>query len=96
MARVETEEIEVEVVYAREDVQTVVQLRVPQGTTVRRAIENSGVLDEFSGIDLACNAVGVYGTVCELDDSLVAGDRVEIYRPLRADPKIARRRRAAK
>ena len=96
MARDETEDIEVEVVYAREDVQTVVQLRVPQGTTVRRAIENSGVLDEFSDIDLACDAVGVYGAVCELDDSLVAGDRVEIYRPLRADPKIARRRRAAK
>jgi hypothetical protein len=89
------ERIEVEVAYARPDEQVILALQVAHGSTIEDAIRRSGVLERFPEIDLATNKVGVFGKVGKLDQPLVAGDRVEIYRPLIADPKEARKQRAA-
>ena len=89
------EPIEVEVAYARPDEQVILPLRVPAGTAIEDAIRRSGILDRFPEIDLAANKVGVFGKVGRLDQALAEGDRVEIYRPLIADPKEARKQRAA-
>jgi uncharacterized protein len=84
----------VEVAYARPQEQVVVELELAPGATLRSAIEASGLLQRFAEIDLATAKVGVFGRVRALDDALQPGDRVEIYRPLSADPKDARRERA--
>jgi hypothetical protein len=89
------ERIEVEVAYARPDEQLILALQVPHGSTIEDAIRRSGVLERFPEIDLATNKVGVFGKVGRLDQELSPGDRVEIYRPLIADPKEARKQRAA-
>ena len=88
--------IEIEVAYARPDCQVIVPFRVPRGATVREAVTASGLLLRFPDIDLAVNAVGVFGKAAALDRPLQAGDRVEIYRPLQTDPREARRRRAGR
>lgn len=86
----------VEVVYARPDEQVLLSLEVEPGTTVRQAVEQSGMLERFPEIDLGGeNKVGIFGKLTKLDSTLRAGDRVEVYRPLKADPKEVRRRRAA-
>lgn len=85
---------EVEVVYARPDAHAVCTVRLTPGACVREAIERSGILVRFPEIDLGRQRVGVFGRLCDLDATLAAGDRVEIYRPVRVDPKEARRRRA--
>ncbi len=88
--------IPVEVAYARPERQLIVELDVPEGTTVEQAVRASGILTEFPEIDLGGkNKVGIFGKVVPLDRALRARDRVEIYRPLIADPKEIRRRRAA-
>lgn len=84
----------VEVVYATPTRQEVIGLAVRPGATVGQVIRESGVLGRFPEIDLACNRVGIFGELAALDDAVRDGDRVEIYRPLAADPKEARRRRA--
>jgi hypothetical protein len=89
------ERIEVEVAYARPDEQVILALKVPPGATIEEAIRLSTVLERFPEIDLATSKVGVFGKVGRLDQELVDGDRVEIYRPLIADPKEARKQRAA-
>ena len=89
------ERIEVAGAYARPDEQVILALQVAHGSTIEDAIRRSGVLERFPEIDLATNKVGVFGKVGKLDQPLVAGDRVEIYRPLIADPKEARKQRAA-
>ncbi len=89
------EPITVEVAYARPDEQRIIELQVPPGTTVAEAIERSGIVEQFPEIDLAKNKVGIFGKLSKLDNVLQAGDRVEIYRPLIADPKEARKKRAA-
>lgn len=81
-------------VYALPDRQAVRALRVPAGTTLRDAIARSGLLAEFPEISLARNRVGVFGRPRDLDGPAQAGDRIEIYRPLAADPKELRRARA--
>jgi hypothetical protein len=86
--------IAAEVVYALPTVQRRYSVRLREGATVREAIEASGVLEEFADIDLAAAKVGVFGRIVDLQHPVVAGDRIEIYRPLTADPKDARRRRA--
>lgn len=88
--------IPVEVAYARPDRQVLIALTVPAGATAANAIEQSGILERFPDIDLGQNKVGVFGRLCPLDRVLEAGDRVEVYRPLVADPKEVRRRLAAK
>jgi putative ubiquitin-RnfH superfamily antitoxin RatB of RatAB toxin-antitoxin module len=87
--------IQVEVAYALPDHQVIIPLDVPLGSTVEDAVRASGILDTFSEIDLSQNKVGVFGKLTKLDAELRAKDRVEIYRPLIADPKEARKRRAA-
>ncbi len=87
--------MKVEVSYALPERQTVRALEVEPGVTVEEAIRASGILEEHPEIDLKENKVGIFGKVTRLDTVLRDGDRVEIYRPLIADPKEARRRRAA-
>lgn len=86
--------LRVAVAFAYAERQTVLSTDVPQGTTVRQAIERSGMPERHPEIDLEQMRVGIFGKLCKLDDPVRQGDRVEIYRPLRADPKQARRRRA--
>ena len=68
------------------------RMEVPDGSTAREAIERSGVLEQFPEIDLSTQKVGVFGRVVKLDATLEEGDRVEIYRPITADPDLAERR----
>jgi uncharacterized protein len=67
-----------------------------EGATVREAIEASGVLVQHPEIDLSMQKVGVFGKFRPLDATLADFDRVEIYRPLKVDPKTARQRRVDK
>jgi hypothetical protein len=89
-----TERIKVEVAYARPDKQLIVPLEVEQGCTAQAAVEASGIAAEFAEIDLAVLKLGIFGKAVQADTVLRANDRVEIYRPLLADPKEVRRRRA--
>ena len=68
---------------------------MPTDCTVRQALELSGIEQHFPGIDLASAKVGIFGKLSKPDAQLNPGDRVEIYRPLIADPKEARKKRAA-
>ena len=86
--------LRVEVAYALPDQQVLIPLGVEQGATLEQAIIRSGVLEQFPAIDLAHSAVGVWGKAAKLDTPLRDGDRVEIYRPLIADPKAVRKQRA--
>jgi len=88
------ERIAVQVAYATPAKQVIIPLEVAAGTSVREAIEISGLLDRVPDVDLAINRVGIFGRLCALEDPVHAGDRVEVYRPLRIDPKEARRLRA--
>lgn len=87
--------LEIEVVYAVPGAERVYALKMPSGATVAGAIEASGVLNDCTEISLERDAVGIWGRVRPLETPLSDGDRIEIYRPLIADPKDARRRRAA-
>ena len=69
---------------------------VQPGCSVQQVIEQSGILQQFSEIDLSAQKVGVWSRPVKLDETVKAGDRIEIYRPLIADPKDLRRRRAEK
>jgi putative ubiquitin-RnfH superfamily antitoxin RatB of RatAB toxin-antitoxin module len=85
----------VEVAYALPEQQTVVKLTVAHDATIEDVIRASGLLEQYPEIDLARNKVGVFGKLGKLADTLHPGDRVEIYRPLVADPKEVRKKRAA-
>ncbi len=84
----------VEVVYALHGEQVIIALEVEPGATLRQVIERSGLLTRFPEIVLSKNHIGVFGKLCELEEPVQAGDRIEIYRPLAADPKERRRQRA--
>jgi putative ubiquitin-RnfH superfamily antitoxin RatB of RatAB toxin-antitoxin module len=86
--------LRIEVVYALPKRQVVIVLEVEEGATILTAIERSGILQQFPEVDPRRDGVGVFGKRVTLDTSLREGDRVEIYRPLIADPKAARRERA--
>lgn len=88
--------IQVEVCYATPNVQIVRSVVVPAGSSLQAAIERSGVPGMVPETDLEACRVGVYGKLKTLDAILREGDRVEIYRPLVADPKESRRKRAVK
>ncbi len=88
------EMIRVEVVYATAHQQELIAVEAPAGTTVAEAIELSGVREKFEDIVVDENALGVFGRKIEPEYVLQPGDRVEIYRPLIADPKEIRRKRA--
>ncbi|KLU16163.1 MULTISPECIES: RnfH family protein [Xenorhabdus] len=87
-------EINIEVVYALPERQYLRNVKVPQGATVEQAIVTSGLLTLRNDIDLTKNKVGIYSRPAKLTETLEEGDRVEIYRPLVADPKEMRRKRA--
>ena len=90
-----TEYLQIAVAYVGVAGQTVRALEVRTGTHVRDAIEQCGVLDQFPEIDLEINKVGVFGRLVKLDQAVEEGDRIEIYRPLLADPKALRKQRSA-
>jgi putative ubiquitin-RnfH superfamily antitoxin RatB of RatAB toxin-antitoxin module len=89
-----SDEIEVSVVYALPLRADSVTLLVPAGTTVEQAIRRSGLLERFPEIDLTRDRIGIYSRWVRLDAVLREGDRIEVYRPLAADPKEVRRQRA--
>lgn len=86
----------VSVCYASDKVEWLHPMQVEAGTTVGEAIERSGVLEAFPEINLTTQPVGIYAKKKTLDTVLRERDRIEIYRPLVADPKESRRKRAAK
>ena len=88
-------QITVEIVFAKPGEQALEQVRVPVDATVETAIQKSGILERFPEIDLTANKVGIFGKATKLSTVLNEGDRIEIYRPLIADPKEARKKRAA-
>lgn len=87
-------DVSVEVVYALPDRQYLKTVRLAQGSSVEQAIAASGLLELRPEIDLHTNKVGIYSRLAKLNDVVNDGDRVEIYRPLIADPKELRRLRA--
>jgi uncharacterized protein len=86
----------VDVCYALPDAQTVIGVQLAAGATVQQAIDASGILTRHPEIDLTKLKVGVFGKLKPLDAELADHDRVEIYRPLLVDPKLARQRRVDK
>ncbi|SDX95375.1 hypothetical protein SAMN05421644_12125 [Allochromatium warmingii] len=80
------------VAYADKFKQTWLKLDVPEGSTLREAVERSGLLERFPEIDLNVNKVGIFGKLSRLDTPLTDGDRVEIYRPITVDPETVERR----
>jgi uncharacterized protein len=88
--------IHVEVSYALADKQAILALDVPEGTTALEAAQQSGITDKFEGIDLENAKLGIFAKVVSPKQVLREGDRVEIYRPLIADPKEVRKARAAR
>ncbi len=89
------ESFPVEVAYARPDAQLILLIEVEEGTTLKEAVVRSGILEKFPEIDVEGGKFGIFGKLSKPDTVLRARDRVEIYRPLIADPKEVRRRRAA-
>lgn len=87
--------IMIEVAYGHADEQKLLSLEVEEGTTIEQAIEQSGILQAFPEIDLANSKVGIFGKMAAKKQVLREKDRVEIYRPLIADPKEVRKKRAA-
>lgn len=82
--------------YAEPGNQVWLNLEVPEGATLQDAIEASGILERFPHIDLDQQKVGVFGKIKPLQTELSEGDRVEIYRPIVADPKKVKRRKTEK
>lgn len=87
-------DIVVEVAYALPDKQYLYRVKVPEGSSVEQAIIASGLLEIRSDISLQENKVGIFSRTVKLHDEVQSGDRIEIYRPLIADPKDLRRQRA--
>jgi putative ubiquitin-RnfH superfamily antitoxin RatB of RatAB toxin-antitoxin module len=90
-----TEEINVEVIYALPEKQELIKLKLPAGSLLEQALEASGLLRKYPDIDLRQNKFGIFAKLSKLDTVLRDKDRVEIYRPLLADPREVRKRRAA-
>ena len=90
-----SEMLSIEVIYALPSKRQLVRLQLPTGSTVRQAIEASGLLQKHPEIDLTRNKIGIFARLAKLDTVLRDRDRVEIYRPLIADPKEVRKQRAA-
>jgi len=85
----------IEVAYATPDKQIILECHIDSGTSPRDAIRQSGIELHFPEIDLENCDIGVFGKAIAADYELQDGDRIEIYRPLIADPKEIRRQRAA-
>lgn len=80
------------VAYADKFKQVWLKLEVPDGSTVREAIQESGLLEQFPDIDLENQKVGIFGKITKLDAPIEEGARIEIYRPITADPEMVERR----
>lgn len=89
-----SDKVNIEVVYALPHEQVLFKVQLSQGGTVSEAIRLSGVLEKYPEIDLAKIKFGIYGKLGKADMELRDRDRIEIYRPLLADPKEVRRKRA--
>ena len=87
--------VEVEIVYGVTGAE-IIRQEVPTNATLKEAIEQSGILEKYPEIDLDSNKVGIFSRKRELHTPVHAGDRIEIYQPLKVDPREARRRRAKK
>jgi len=90
----ENKQISVEVLYALPLEQTLLKVVTSKGKTMEDVIKNSGILEKHPEIDLATNKVGIFSKLSKLDTVVRDKDRIEIYRPLIADPKEVRRKRA--
>ena len=88
--------LNVEIIYALPKEQVIFKVTLVPGSTIQQAIEASKILATYADIDLAINKVGVYSRLVKLDALVNDGERIEIYRPLIADPKEIRKRRAKK
>lgn len=90
--------LNVEVVYAQAEHQLLLAFTVPAGTSVRDGVKLSGIAGQLAGVDLQDCPLGIFGKVVTDPDArlLEEGDRIELYRPLLADPKEVRKQRAAK
>ncbi len=86
--------ITVEVAYALPHQQLIIPVHLPENTSAEQAIIASGIMQKFTEIDLKVNQIGIFGKLARLDSVLHHMDRVEIYRPLIADPKAIRKQRA--
>ncbi|WP_019025715.1 RnfH family protein [Colwellia piezophila] len=95
-ASIEQDKVTIEVVYGVPNKQKILTVLLAANTTVEQAIIDSGVLALFPEIDLTVNKVGVWNRVVKLSDTVSDLDRIEVYRPLIADPKDVRKRRAEK
>jgi putative ubiquitin-RnfH superfamily antitoxin RatB of RatAB toxin-antitoxin module len=84
--------MQVGIAYSEPSQQLWLNIEVPDGTSVRDAIERSGILRQFPHIDLEVQKVGVFGRLAKLDAALKPGDRVEIYRAIVCDPQMVPRR----
>ena len=91
-----TEVVEIEIVYATRAKQKLLTLEVPAGTSAIEAIERSGLKKDFPAMEVDVNALGVFGRKVAADYLMQPGDRLEIYRRLKVDPKEIRRQRAKK
>ncbi len=89
------EMIAIEVCYAKADKQELVSVRVPEGATLLQGLEASGLLAKHPEIDTGKNKFGIWNKLSKVDAVLRDKDRIEIYRPLIADPKEVRKQRAA-
>lgn len=88
-------QVNIEIAYALPERYYLKSFQVDEGITVQTAIMQSGILSQFPEIDLSTNKIGIFSRPTKLTDVLKEGDRIEIYRPLLADPKEIRRKRAA-
>lgn len=86
--------INIEIAYALPNRYFLKKIKVEEGTMIQAAIFQSGILQQFTDIDLRENKVGIFSRPVKLTDVVSEGDRIEIYRPLLADPKEIRRQRA--
>lgn len=86
--------ITVEVAYALPHKQAILEIEVPAGTTVLEAAQQSGIAGKFEGVNLENAKFGIFGQIVAPKQVLKDGDRVEVYRPLIADPKEVRKARA--
>jgi uncharacterized protein len=88
--------IRVEIVYAQAQRSVAKSLKMPQGALIADALKLAAADEDFRGVDLMNGAVGIFGKVVRKDQQLMDGDRIEIYRPLAEEPKLARRKRVSK
>ena len=84
--------MQIGVAYSEPGQQIWLNIEVPDESTVKEALDRSGILKQFPHIDLGAQKVGVFGRLVKLDAALKAGDRIEIYRGIIADPETVPRR----